>query len=301
MTEFDFLLSDRIQKIKSINDEYNLADNAYISFSGGKDSVVLSKLIDIALPNNNIPRVFINTGIEYGSIVKFVKEFGRGDNRLSIVSTGKNIKQLLEEKGYPFKSKEHSEKVSIYQSIGKTEYIKKYLGESSRKNFLCPEKLKYQFTPEFNIKVSKKCCNELKKKPAEKWAKENKKSISITGIRKEEGGSRMATSVCTVFYDKNCEQLKKFHPLLVCSNEWINLFIKKYNISLCELYYPPYNFNRTGCKGCPYALYLQRDLDIMEKFFPQERRQCEFIWGKIYDEYRRIGYRLKPNKQPELF
>ena len=81
MTEFDFLLSDRIQKIKSINDEYNLADNAYISFSGGKDSVVLSKLIDIALPNNKIPRVFINTGIEYGSIVKFVKEFGRGDNR----------------------------------------------------------------------------------------------------------------------------------------------------------------------------------------------------------------------------
>lgn len=36
MTENDFLLADRIAKIKSINEQYNLLDNAYISFSGGK-------------------------------------------------------------------------------------------------------------------------------------------------------------------------------------------------------------------------------------------------------------------------
>ena len=24
-----------------------------------------------------------------------------------------------------------------------------------------------------------------------------------------------------------------------------------------------------------------------------ERKQCEKIWGKVYDEYRRIGYRLE--------
>ena len=35
MTEYDFLLADRISKIKSINEKYNLEDNAYISFSGG--------------------------------------------------------------------------------------------------------------------------------------------------------------------------------------------------------------------------------------------------------------------------
>lgn len=34
MTEFDFDLADRIQKIKSINDLYNLEKNAFISFSG---------------------------------------------------------------------------------------------------------------------------------------------------------------------------------------------------------------------------------------------------------------------------
>lgn len=32
----EFLLSDRIAKIRAINKQYNLLDNAYISFSGGE-------------------------------------------------------------------------------------------------------------------------------------------------------------------------------------------------------------------------------------------------------------------------
>lgn len=63
MTEIDFEISDRLTKIRSINDMYNLEKNDFVSFSGGKDSVVLSKLLDEALPNNSIPRVFlINAG-----------------------------------------------------------------------------------------------------------------------------------------------------------------------------------------------------------------------------------------------
>ena len=36
------------------------------------------------------------------------------------------------------------------------------------------------------------------------------------------------------------------------------------------------------------------ELDTLEKYFPNERKQCEIIWKPVYDEYRRIGYRLKP-------
>lgn len=73
MTEEEFLLQDRIQKIQSMNAKYDLLNNAYISFSGGRDSTVLHYLIDEALPNNQIPRVYINTGIEYKSISSFVE------------------------------------------------------------------------------------------------------------------------------------------------------------------------------------------------------------------------------------
>ena len=35
----------------------------------------------------------------------------------------------------------------------------------------------------------------------------------------------------------------------------------------------------------------------MEKFLPNERKQCETIWEPVYDEYRRIGYRLKEREK----
>ena len=72
MTENEFLLADRIAKIKSTIEKYG-EENFYISFSGGKDSTVLSALVDMALPGNTIPRVYANTGIEYKLILEFVE------------------------------------------------------------------------------------------------------------------------------------------------------------------------------------------------------------------------------------
>ena len=34
---------------------------------------------------------------------------------------------------------------------------------------------------------------------------------------------------------------------------------------------------------------------------PNERKQCEIIWKPIYDEYRRINYRLKRVEEMKLF
>lgn len=31
----------------------------------------------------------------------------------------------------------------------------------------------------------------------------------------------------------------------------------------------------------------------MKKYLPDEYKQCEMLWKPVYDEYRRIGYRLK--------
>ena len=300
MDEFEFMLEDRIAKIKSINKQYNLENNAYISFSGGKDSTILHYLIDLALPNNKIPRVFINTGIEYLDIVKFVKELATNDDRFVIIAPTKNVKETLETYGYPFKSKQHSHNVATYQrNVDKKELnlsLKRYLNIiESNTMFKCPKKLNYQFTKSFNIKISDECCNKLKKIPVKNWCKNNNKTITLTGMRKEEGGQR--ASINCIITKK--EQLVKFHPLLVVSDKWENEFIKKFNIKLCKLYYPPYNFKRTGCKGCPFSLNLQEQLEIMNKHLPNEKKQCEIIWKPVYEEYRRIGYRLNKKQEYE--
>ena len=68
----EFLLQDRLQKIRQIIGKYG-EENFYLSFSGGKDSTVLSALLDLAVPGNKIPRVYANTGIEYRLILDFVE------------------------------------------------------------------------------------------------------------------------------------------------------------------------------------------------------------------------------------
>ncbi len=177
---------DRIEVIKTTNAKYNLLDNSYISFSGGKDSTILHYLIDLALPQNHIPRVFIDTGIEYNYIREFVLEMAKNDDRFIILKPTQTIKPMLEKYGYPFKSKEHSKFVSVYQNSGMTKSVKWYL--SDKKMISCPSNLQYQFTKNFKIKCSDKCCFKLKKEPIEKWQKEHNKAICITGMRHDEGG-----------------------------------------------------------------------------------------------------------------
>lgn len=298
MTEYEFLLKDRIQKIQQINEEYNLEKNAYIAFSGGKDSTVLHYLIDMALPNNQIPRVYINTGIDYKLIHKFIEQLKESDSRFIEVKPTRNIREILEEDGYPFKSKEHSKKYHLLKAGSDSEVIKKYwrIPPYSSLQFSVPKILEYQRDVDLPFKVSDFCCSRLKKEPSLKWQRENKKTITLTGVRNDEGGQRANIKSCLAFKKG---KLNHFLPLLPLDNNFINEFIKENEIELCRLYYPPYNFVRTGCKGCPFALDIKKNLEILEKFFPAERKQCEIVFGKVYNEYRRLGYRLDKEEVKE--
>lgn len=80
-------------------------DGVYVSFSGGKDSTVLLKLVREDYPD--IQAVFVDTGLEYPEIREFVKTF---DNVVWL-KPKLNFRQVIEKYGYPFISKEVSETV----------------------------------------------------------------------------------------------------------------------------------------------------------------------------------------------
>ena len=230
VTENEFTLADRIAKINAINKQYDLENNAFLSFSGGKDSTVLHYLIDEALPGNRIPRVFFNTGIEYKLIMKFVKEMAAKDNRFIIYNVGKDIKKTLQTVGYPFKSKEHSQKLYEWKSGARSKYHKKYFREEEGGYQKCPYDLMYQKDLDMGFIISHKCCYEFKKKPSMDYQKQSGRKITLTGMLKEEGGQRSSLS-CTIF-DKNSGRLKKFHPLAPVSHDWENWYICKNSIKL---------------------------------------------------------------------
>ena len=300
MTGHEFTLADRIAKIQSINNLYDLENNAYVSFSGGKDSTVLHYLIDEALPGNKIPRVFINTGIEYKLILKFVKEMASKDSRFVIWTVGKNIKETLNKVGYPFKNKEHSQKLYEWKRGNRNKSLLKYFREEPDGFNPCPKILMYQKEPEFKLNVSHRCCIEFKKKPAKEYMKQSGRYITLTGMMKAEGGQR--TTLNCIVTDKE-GKLKKFHPMAIVSTEWENWYINHKSIQLADLYYPPYNFTRSGCLMCPFSLDLQGQLDTLGQLMPEEKKRAEWLWKDIYDEYRRIGYRLRKEdkEQPSLF
>lgn len=298
MTENEFILQDRLNVIRDTINKYG-EENFYLSFSGGKDSTVVHYLLDMALPDNRIPRVYSNTGIEYNKIVEFVREREREDDRFVVIHPAKNIKKTLEEVGYPFKSKEHSCKLGLYQRGSRSMSVMRYINQGTQSTkFCCPDALLYQFKEGVPFKVSEFCCHELKKKPFKKYQKESGRHITITGMMRDEGGERAHIN-CIVTRNS---KVVKFHPLAKVNSEWEEWFIKEYHVKLCDLYYPPFNFKRTGCKGCPFSLDLQEQLAIMDRYgMENERKQCEFIWQPVYAEYRRIGYRLKNEEQTKLF
>ena len=87
--------------------------------------------------------------------------------------------------------------------------------------------------------------------------------------------------------------MKKFKPLNPVNNEWVDWFVKEYNVKLCDLYYEPYNFKRSGCMACPYNIKIKDTLQALYKLLPDEYRKATALWKPVYDEYIRIGYRLK--------
>lgn len=292
--DLELMLVDRIEKIKSLNEQYDLENNGYVAFSGGKDSTILHYLLDIALPNNKIPRVFNNTGLEYQAIMKFVKALAKEDDRIIVLNSSINIPKMLEEKGYPFKSKEHSQHVHSFNVSGREiNEIQRYLGVKERTRFSCPKVLLYQFEEQGKYNYSPNCCNELKKKPALRWAKEHNRSIALTGIRAYEKGTRSQAN-CLTFKGK---KIAKINPLIVVPEPFNDWFLEKYNIKVCELYYPPYNLKRTGCKGCPFNKDIAKDLEMMKELLPNEYKQCNILWEKVYNEYKRLNYRIKTNKK----
>ena len=297
MTENELILYDRLEVIKAEINKHGI-DTWCVSFSGGKDSMVVHKLVDMALPGNRIPRVYANTGIEWKLMVDFVKKLQKEDDRIDIIRPQVNIKKVLEDYGYPFKSKQHSFYVRVYQRHGMdSKAVQFYLNDTGGR-FDCPDKLKYQFTEDFKkrLKINDSCCKYMKEKPLDQYKKDHNKPNQILGLMAEEGGRRRSVNCVTLIGKKI-----SFHPLSKVTKAWEEWFIEKYNVELCDLYKPPYNFDRTGCKGCPFSLHLQKNLETMEAYFPNERKQCEFIWKPVYDEYRRIGYRLKKEEQLKLF
>ena len=163
---------------------------AYVAFSGGKDSTVLLDLVRIIDPT--VPAVFVNTGNEYPDIIRFVRHL-RDDRGYNIEEIHPKAKprEVWSRYGFPLVSKAQAQSVHEYQHARDKEKLLARLRDSREKGGVHTIAQKWEWLLFEDFACSHKCCQILKKNPANDYAESTGRAPIIGTLAAE---SRQRTS-----------------------------------------------------------------------------------------------------------
>ena len=297
MNTLDKKISDAMHRIEDMY--YSTEGKCYVSFSGGKDSTVILAIIRMCeeiytIPKGGIKAVFCDTGIELGAtrdFVRWCKNSGWYSN-IEIIRPSKTFSYVLDNYGKPVKSKLKSEFIDRYQkkdNLNAFHYLVMAENPNNGKKYAksrIADKDLHILSKRFDIKVSSKCCDFLKKKPFADWQKENDIKGYITGIRSGEGGVRELNAIKRVENGgKLCTMTKGNYivkmPIIDWTENDIEEFIKTYDMPLSKAY-TEYDMKRTGCMGCPYSRTIAKDLEVLWNYEPQRYKASMFFLKDVY-------------------
>lgn len=173
----------------------------YISFSGGKDSTVLADLAArvykaanlVGKAGEPLTLVFVNTGLEYPEIQRFVREFAEWLRNtyeitvnLEILRPEMSFPEVLAKYGYPVIGKEVA-KVIYYAKRGSKWAVNRLDGlEKDGKPSKFKERYKkYKFMIDAPFDTSQLCCDVMKKDPAKRYEAETGRKPVVATMTEE--------------------------------------------------------------------------------------------------------------------
>lgn len=219
----------------------------YVSFSGGKDSTVLKHIIDSMY--DDVPALFINTGLEYPGIQKFAMS----QKNVVTVRPEMRFDEVIKNYGYPVISKEVSNTINGARNsinngkyshrlcklgVKKTEYGGLFdeglYDYESALNKSAYRQDKWRFLIDAEFKISDRCCDVMKKTPAKQYEKETGRKPMIATMASESRlrYSKWLKSGCNAFEQKRPNS----QPLSFWTEQDILQYIKKYNVPYCSVY-----------------------------------------------------------------
>ena len=284
MNDLDKRITDACHRIEELY--YETDGKCYVSFSGGKDSTVLLALIKMCeeiytIPENSIPAVFSNTGIELGITVDFVKWVKENYySNVVVIRPEKSFDWVIKNEGKPLKSKLRSKDLHQWHCGKRSQALLllllrgQYGADHYAAKHLLADKDMHMLHDEFPIIPSPKCCD---------WMKESGMKGCIQGIRAGEGGAReTALQSRLVRGEKPCTWVKKGviqkAPLIDWTGNDVDEFIERYNVPLSKAY-TEYGFTRTGCMACPFSRHVDKDLEYLHDHEPN-RYKAAMHWLK---------------------
>lgn len=277
------------QRIREWVTEFS-SQGVYVSFSGGKDSTVLLHLVRSIYPD--IEAVFVNTGLEYPEIQRFVKTF---DN-VRILYPKKTFKQVICEYGYPVISKDVSQSIYEARSAGKESRVYQKFIPDSQYNLKYGGKFsmeKWEPLLHTDFRLSHLCCHQNKKNPAKKYEKEfDKHPITATMTCESRLRESMWLQTGCNAFDAKRPQSK---PMSFWTEQDVLQYIKEENLPIAPVYgditindckYCTTGCSRTGCIFCGFGAHLEKGegrFERLKRTHPKQYEYCmsggEFING----------------------
>lgn len=289
----------------------------YVSFSGGKDSTVLAYLVARYLASYRTPPwplnlVFVNTGLEYPEIQKFVneyadwlrKEFPHVTVNLVRLRPKMNITQVVTKYGYSIIGKDVAHRIETARRSPDSRSAKLLRGEVLRsdgnKSIYNCEKWGYLLTAPFLI--ADRCCGIMKKSPAKSY--EHKANTRpITATMAEESLLRMQK-----WRQTGCNAFEGGRPLSKPMSFWTEQdvlhFLVERQIPYCGVYGDivasdgenDYDktlvdcplrctgCQRTGCMFCGFGAHLEKGINRFQRMKLTHPKHYQFcIGGGAFD------------------
>lgn len=283
--------------------------DVYVSFSGGKDSTVLKHIVDSMY--DNIPAVFVNTGLEYPEIQQFVREIKAGkydcfNSDVEIIRPAMRFDEVVKEYGYPVATKRVAGYVETARRHPDSMRAKWLRGEEVTK-FVTPGK--WAFLTDAPFKVSAKCCDVMKKHPFEQYVKKTGR-VAIIGTMASESPNREQSwreNGCNAYTAKKPVS----QPMAFWTEQDVLHYIKKHNVPYCPVYgdirvkrtdgemadqinlidylkcYEPEDelettgCSRTGCMFCMFGCHLEKEPNRFQRMKTTHPKQYEYCMDKL--------------------
>lgn len=251
----------RLTKLRIAEFYEHFAGKVYISFSGGKDSTVLLHIARELYPG--IKAVYFDTGLEFPEIKKHVKEFDNVD----ILHPEKSFRQVIDEYGWVFPSKEASRKI-YYARKGApwaTNMLNGLDSTGRQSSKYCQRFIKWAGLVDAPFEISEKCCDLMKKKVAERYTKDTKKYPIIATMAAESAmrKNRWMVTGCNA-YDAKIPHGK---PMSFWTEQDVLQYIRENNIPIASVYgeiiegdgkLRTTGETRTGCVFCLIGCHLEK-------------------------------------------